>query len=181
MKRPFVGLALVCALLVPAAAHAQEKGKVGITMGYPASVGLLWHVADNVALRPEFDFAHSNRDSEISESSTDTVGLGVSLLLYMKKWDNTAAYFVPRFAWSHASAKSESDFGGSNFESKSTGDAYTYSGSFGAQGWLGSRFSAYGEVGLAYTTASSESELSGSENKTTGFGLRSGVGIVFYF
>ena len=37
-------------------ALAQEE-KVGLTMGYPTAVGVLWQVSDLVAIRPEFTWA----------------------------------------------------------------------------------------------------------------------------
>ena len=43
-------------------ADAQEKGKTGVTLGYPASIGLLWHVTDRIAIRPEFSFAFTSND-----------------------------------------------------------------------------------------------------------------------
>ena len=179
MNRSFMGLALVCASLLPVTAHAQEKGKAGITMGFPASVGLIWHATDKVAVRPEFSFTHTSTDTGSADSDSDTVGLGVSVLFYTKKWDSAAMYVAPRFQWSHGSSESESSSG---FTSSSSGDSYTYSGSVGAQGWIGSRFSVFGEVGLSYGTASSESEGSfSSEIKTQSFTIRSGVGAVIYF
>ena len=39
--------------LAVTSAGAQDQGKIGITMAYPASVGMLWRVSDKVAVRPE--------------------------------------------------------------------------------------------------------------------------------
>ena len=180
MKRSVLGLAVIIASLIPTFASAQEAGKVGVTMGFPASVGLIWHASEKIAVRPEFSFTHSSTDSSATNSNSDTVALGVSVLFYTKKWDNAAMYVAPRFSWSHGSSQSESDDG--NFESTSSGDAYTYSGSVGAQGWIGSRFSVFGEVGLSYGTASSESDSPfSSEIKNQSVSIRSGVGVVLYF
>ena len=180
MKRPFLGLVVITACLIPALASAQEAGKVGVTMGFPASVGVIWHTSEKIAVRPEFSFTHSSTDSRITNSNSDTVALGVSVLFYTKKWDNAAMYLAPRFSWSHGSSESETDDG--DFESSSSGDSYTYSGSVGAQGWIGSRFSVFGEVGLSYGTASSESDNPfSSEIKNQSFTIRSGVGVVLYF
>ena len=41
-------------------AAAQDGGKAGITMGYPASIGILWHAGDRVAIRPEFSISGNN-------------------------------------------------------------------------------------------------------------------------
>ena len=37
-------------------ASAQDTPKLGVTMGYP-SIGVIWHVTDGVALRPEVSVA----------------------------------------------------------------------------------------------------------------------------
>ena len=180
MKRSVLGLAVIIASLIPAFASAQEAGKVGVTMGFPASVGVIWHASEKLAVRPEFSFTHSSTDSSITDANTDTVALGVTVLFYTKKWDNAAMYLAPRFNWSHGSSEAESDSG--DFDSSSSGDSYSYSGSLGAQGWIGSRFSVFGEVGLAYSTASSESDSPfSSEIKNKSFSIRSGVGVVLYF
>jgi hypothetical protein len=179
MKRSILGLALVCACLAPAAASAQEAGKVGITMGYPAGFGMIWHASDKLAVRPEFTFAFGSSESTLSEADSTGVGLGVSVLFYTKKWDNAAAYVAPRFAWSHTNSESTGGFNG--FVSEATGNAYVYSGSFGAQGWVGDHFSAYGEVGLGYSTSSTKSSLTSSKLSSNTFSIRSGVGVAFYF
>lgn len=180
MKRSFVALFVTGLCAVPLTASAQEKGKVGVTMGFPAAAGVLWHATEKVAVRPEFAFSHSSTDTPFGEGSSDSFGLGVSVLFYTAKWDNVAAYIAPRFAWTHSTAENESDLVG-DFESESSADSYNYSGSFGAQAWIGSRFSVYGEVGLAYSHGTADSSLSTGESKGKGFNIRSGVGAVFYF
>jgi hypothetical protein len=173
-----MGFALVCAALLPAAAHAQEKGKSGVTMGFPASIGLIWHASEKVAVRPEFSFTHSSVDAQGGDTSSDSLGLGASVLFYTAKWDNVSAYVAPRVAWSHGSAESRADVGG--FNNESSADSYTYSGSLGAQAWVGTRFSVFGEAGVSYTHGESETSL-GTELKNKSFGLRSGVGAILYF
>src|SRR5262245_13190537 len=96
---------LVCLLSVvivkPAA--AQEKGQVGLTMGAPAAVGIVWHVTDRVAVRPELVF--SRVTNEVTETytvlivnqlqtqqttrsiMTSQIGAGVSGLFYVSKQD----------------------------------------------------------------------------------------------
>lgn len=178
MKRPFLGIAIFCLCLVPTFASAQEAGKTGVTMGFPAQVGVIWHASEKVAVRPEFSFTHSSAEAPGGETSSDTYGLGVSVLFYTKKWDNAAAYFAPRFAWAHGRGESRSDLG--DFGSESTFDSYQYSGSFGGQGWFGSRFSVYGEVGIAYQTGSTDSGSSVDVTNKS-WSIRSGVGAVLYF
>lgn len=177
MRRGFLGFAIICCCAVPAFAAAQEAGKTGVTMSFPASVGIIWHATEKVAVRPDLSFSHASSDFPQGEGSTDNLALGVSVLFYTHKWDNAAAYFAPRFAWSHGSSESRADIGG--FESDSSADAFTYAGSFGAQGWVGSRFSVFGEVGLSYFRGSSDSSSGEVTNRS--FAIRSGVGAILYF
>ena len=48
MRRIGLLAAIAIGLLAPAAS-AQDDPKAGITMGYPASVGIIWQVNDRVA------------------------------------------------------------------------------------------------------------------------------------
>ena len=96
-------LALACSIMacMPTAASAQEP-KTGITMGYPASIGLLWHVSDRVALRPEFSFTRTDSSSESlinDESNFWSLGTGVSVLFYAPLTDNLRTYLAPRFSY----------------------------------------------------------------------------------
>ena len=50
--RRFFVLCSVLTAAAPALVCAQDTHKVGITMGYPASVGLLWHASNKMAIRP---------------------------------------------------------------------------------------------------------------------------------
>ena len=54
--RSVVWLVPVLAVTIAKPAVGQEKGQVGLTVGYPASVGVVWHAVDRVAVRPEFTF-----------------------------------------------------------------------------------------------------------------------------
>lgn len=179
MNRPFLGIAIVCLCLVPTCASAQEAGKTGVTMGFPASVGVIWHASEKVAVRPEFSFAHSSTEAPGGETSSENYGLGVTVLFYTKKWDNAAAYIAPRFLWAHGHGESQADTG--DFGSESTADSYQYSGSFGGQGWFGSRFSVFGEVGIAYQTGRADSSSSSVDLKNHSWSIRSGVGAILYF
>ena len=61
-------------LLAVADASAQDKGDTGITMGYPASVGFVFHVSDRFAIRPELNLNVSSAESDSqfgSSSSSD--------------------------------------------------------------------------------------------------------------
>ena len=53
----------LCSLLCVRAASAQERS-FGVTMGYPASIGVLWHMSEAVAVRPEFSFDFFSSETE---------------------------------------------------------------------------------------------------------------------
>ena len=184
-------LLAMAALLVCASgtASAQDKGKVGFTMGYPGAIGIQWHVSDKVAIRPEFSFSFSSSESDAGTFETEgdswTFGTNISALFYLSTDDKLRTYFAPRFSWSHASTTSEMT--GVNIpvtvvetESKSTGDAYSGAGSFGAQYGLGDRFLVFGEFGVSFGRATSESNQSSRKTTTTAWGTRTAVGIVFF-
>jgi hypothetical protein len=184
----------VCALLVSVNTHAQtsapqpipseESGnRIGITMGYPSTFGVVWEVNDRLALRPELSFSVGTSEGiaeGVSGTSSDTwaVGFGVSALIYLKQWDALQTYVAPRFTYSRGTSTVESAFGG---ESDLTSEGFSLNGLFGAQYALHRRFSVFGEVGVGFT--GSETRLSRVDGKTesTSFGTRTGVGVIFFF
>jgi len=204
-------LAAVMAIVFGAAgsARAQESGHVGITMGYPASIGVIWHVSDRIALRPEVSLQQISGTStsvitittgfgpggQTITTSTTTqatsdqwaVGVGASALFYVKQWDALRTYVSPRFQYSRGSSSSQTTVSSSVIpiaptSSDFTQTTYLVSGSFGAQYGLGTHFGLYGEVGFSYSHNSSESTqaAAGTSDGHT-IGTRSGVGVIFYF
>jgi hypothetical protein len=178
---PVLAIAL---FLFPTAAVAQEEGKIGITMGFPASVGLLWHATENLAVRPEFSFAWNSTETGTVETDGTSFTTGASVLFYLRKWENLATYVSPRYSFSRSSSSTAASSG----DSERTSRSHLFSGSFGAQYWLGDRFSAFGELGLGYQRGRSESDLgvdlpieTGFTSTSHSFATRSAVGIVFYF
>jgi hypothetical protein len=191
-------------ILMATPALAQEKGQVGVTMGYPAAVGIVWHAADRVALRPELTFNQSTSDitgtvtitvgnqtqtsvTQLSTTST-VVATGVSGLIYVSKRDGLSTFVSPRYTYSHLSSTPS----GATTATSTTTTTHGVSGSFGAQYAMGRRFSVFGEVGLAYTSGASSlsqtESLGGvlpattrSETKNHTVGMRAGVGVVLYF
>src|SRR5262245_25122495 len=175
---------LVVSVLYSCSASAQDMRAFGVTMGYPASVGLLWHVTEGVAVRPEFAFDFFSSETENSspiiggDSSQDghTLSVGISALFYLARWDMTRAYVVPRYAYSDISSSID---GPATIVRDSSGNAHDVSVSFGAQHNLGERFAIYGELGLAYERFTTD--IIASELRRSSFGTRSGVGVVVYF
>lgn len=185
MKRRRAAVLVLPVLLIAqsAPALAQDKGDVGISMGYPASVGVVFHLTDSVALRPEISFTHisSDSDSAFGDLSTDnyTYEIGISGLLYVGRWDKLRAYVTPGYAYRRT--------GGSNDVSvfpevgSTTVSGHNFQGSFGAQYSLHEKFSVFGEAGLRYFTQQTRSSFSNGGVDFRSFGSRGAVGVIFYF
>ena len=47
-------------------AAAQEKGDIGLTISAPSALGVIWHVSERLAIRPEMSFSFSETDAESS-------------------------------------------------------------------------------------------------------------------
>ena len=170
--RPFVLCAALWVSCTASTLHAQERGQVGLTMGYPPAVGLMWQVTDLVALRPEISFTSSASDPTsipllgTTSNSSSTLGVGVSALFYFWKWDALRAYVAPRFTYSRLHGSSERTSQSISFPPLSTVTTTTttettlttesYVGLFGAQYSLHKRFSAFGEVGFGYSRQHSQ-------------------------
>jgi hypothetical protein len=166
-------------------------------MGFPSAVGVVWHIADRIAVRPEISLAQASTDSTMSRSSDTNsneswqVGVGLSGLFYLARWDALRAYVSPRFAYTHTTTTVSSPLSTTDIDSSS----YLSTGSFGAQYSLGRRFSVFGEVGLTYTTGTTTAAASNSlvppipgfptstltESRNHGVSTRSAAGVIFYF
>jgi hypothetical protein len=182
--RRILGLCLVALVAAPAMAAAQDTKKVGMTIAYPASVGLLWHASEKIAIRPDFSFSGSSSDTDAAGFSLGSDGwntnVGISALFYLRTYDRLRTYIAPRFSYGHSSATSEaSDL--INEVRTTTTNVVGASGSFGAQYGLGDRFSVFGEIGFAFTHATTESSRISTEGTSNNWGLRSGIGVVVYF
>lgn len=177
---------------------AQEAGQIGITTGYPASIGVVWHATSRIGIRGDFLFRGTASDNQLTETSSSTFGIGISGLVYLSRRDNLGLYVSPRYAYTHTSSVSEVQFmnsiGGSIVPISlppvdSTTTTKSISGSFGAQYALHRRFSVFGEAGFEYTTADFSSAISSvlpitglsSPDGPHTWGTRTAVGIVVYF
>lgn len=187
------------ALLVLAArtAAAQETGDVGVTMGYPGALGVVWHVTGTIAVRPDIAVTRATTDSTTtssgvfggsglsSGSTSDGWGTtaGISVLVTVRTIDRLRLYVTPRLAYLRSTTDTESGLSGSlsAFTTKTTG--LLAAGSFGAQYNLHDRFAVFGELGVQYTTQTTTADFPGTRTTTDGttFGLRSAVGVTFYF
>jgi hypothetical protein len=194
-------MAVAVALGGASAAFAQDAGKVGLTMGYPTNVGVMIHVTDAFALRPEFTFAQSSLETEIgaataglelNSSDTWSYGVGVSVLFYLSADDNLRTYVSPRFLYSRAATDTTSPTGANlpPLETEVRGSAFSVAASFGAQYSLHRRFSVFGELGAAYSDSETTSTGSGlgilpivirTTVDSSSWGVRSAVGVIWYF
>jgi opacity protein-like surface antigen len=178
--------ALVLFGSIPTSAAAQDQRTVGVTMGYPASIGVLWHVSPRVAIRPEFSFATTSSEftsalGTVTASDVSAVGVGASGIFYLTDQNKLRTYVSPRFTYARTTSKTEAN--GISAGSEGSGKSYSAGASFGAQYGLGDRFSVFGEVGLGYADQRSSSDISAFQSSTVShtWSSRTGVGVVLYF
>jgi hypothetical protein len=206
MKRLMLAVSVV--LSVGANALAQDAGQIGITMGYPSAVGIIWQVTDNVAVRPEISFSTTSTESpaissglslpgvsdDLGKSSSTTVAFGASGLFYFGEWDKLRAYVSPRYTYTRLMSDA-----GSTFSTDARNSLYSVTGSFGAHYQFHRRFAVFGETGFGYahtrTTLTSSILLSitpagpnvpapvtrSVETNSHSWGTRTGAGVIFYF
>lgn len=181
MKRvAFAFVVVVLFLARPSA--AQQSGQAGLTVGFPGSIGMVWHASKTIAVRPDFSFNRTESEGEAPstvETSSWRAGFGVSALFYAGSIrDKVRTYVSPRFGYSRTNVESDSS---SFLTFGSHVNSYDYSGSFGVQYSASTRFSVYGEAGVTYGRSESTAEAP-AFGKTTGSSLasRAGVGIILY-
>lgn len=206
MKRLMIGVSMV--LSVGANALAQDAGQIGITMGYPSAVGIIWQVTDRVAVRPSIAFSTGSTDSgtlipdlallggaiQSDEISSTIVTAGVSGLFYFGQWDKLRAYVSPGYAYGRAFSNI-----GSTFLNDDKHTTYQVTGSFGAHYQFHHRFAVFGETGIGYnhsrTTFSTTlfvpvipvgvnvpaPVIRTAETNSHNWSTRTGAGVIFYF
>jgi hypothetical protein len=195
--RTCFALALLAGLLIAAPASAQTDRKVGITLGYPARVGVLWHVTGRFSLRPEIGWSFGTTESEIDFTSgtglpprTSTIEgdnwlatIGLSVPFTVKSWDALRVTLVPSYRYTQQTSTSVSSFFvGGALPTISTRETITYEHSggaaFGVQFTPHQRFAIFGETGLQYTSAGTRDA---DRFRLRAFGTEGVLGAVFYF
>jgi hypothetical protein len=195
-------LVVVAALLPAVNAAAQTDRPVGFTLGYPAQVGVLWHINDRIAIRPDVGFSTSESEIETelvltilpggsitrtstAHSDTSSVTARVSLLLTIKSWEGVALYVTPSYGYNRgtSSITTTVDIGIGAPETtvlETTSHGHSGAGSLGVQFTPHERFAIFAETGLRYS--SSHGDLS-SGTRSTGhaFGTSGTIGAVVYF
>ena len=179
MRTRYLLLALAVVVGSARPSSAQETGQAGLTMAFPAAVGVIWHATNELAIRPDFSFSQSGIDS-IAFSSSSTASVGVSALFYIRKWDNLHAYLSPRFGYQRVSLTSTS----TTVVAPVT-NLYSGSGSFGAEYLLHPRFAVFAETGIIYSHSNvvGTTSISGLaiDSSSHNWGTRAGVGAIVYF
>jgi hypothetical protein len=178
--------ALVLLGTIPAPAVAQDQRTVGVTMGYPASIGVLWHISPSVAIRPEFSFTTTSNEftsalAVVTKSDVSAVGVGASAIFYLSNVDRLRTYVSPRFTYARTSSSTEAN--GVSLGSDGSGKSYSAGAAFGAQYALGERFGVFGEVGVGYANQKSSSDISTFQSSTVShtWSSRTGVGVILFF
>jgi hypothetical protein len=177
MRRSLALFSLALVVLSARPSNAQDVGHVGLTMAFPAAVGVIWQATDRLAIRPDFQFSQSAVGS-LGSSSLSTA-VGVSALFYVRKWDNLRTYLSPRFGFQHTSLTTTG-----SVENPFSQDQYSYAGSFGAEYQLHRRFAVFGEAGITYSHTVMDNPAGfGASVSNTGhtWGTRAGVGAIVYF
>lgn len=183
MQKRLLVVGLVALVLAPAGAAAQERGQTGLVMGFPGTLGFIWHASDSIAFRPEINFTHTSSESESSilglssSAENDALQLAGSMLWYRGTIDNVRTYFVPRVAYLRSSSES------SGSAAPVTAHGFAVQASFGAQYAPVRRFSVFGELGYGFSRTSTKLSSFISTNRTTNrtWSARSVVGVIVYF
>jgi hypothetical protein len=175
------GAGLVLAGLMTTPAAAQEKGDIGLTISAPSALGVIWHVSERVAVRPEMSFSFSETDAEsstLTDVSSHSFTLAGSALFYMGRWESLQTYFSPRLTYSWAGSSTEA----AGLDIESTQNGWGLSGSLGAQYTLGTRFAVFAEAGLMYSSSESKiTTILPTDRTSWAFGSRTAIGGTLYF
>lgn len=213
-SRKLIWVGVMCAAVVMVGvrpALAQDERTVGLVMAFPSEVGVLWQVSDRIAVRPDvsFTWVKHNSSSSVSfddvdygryesESSSHSLGAGVSVLVTVARWERLRAYVVPRVSYTRISGNIQTTaaapsavVGGivtagiiiadEQEDDQAAGRAVEASGAFGVEYSLGERFGVYGEAGLSYASIKNPPFRSSDESSTRAVGSRSNIGIIFRF
>ena len=177
-------LSALCVVLFPASSVAQERGQVGLTMGFPTAAGMIWHPTDRFAVRPEITFSQTTSKAELTlpnvstENTGRALGVGASLLWYFGSSEgNVRPYLSPRVVYSRLTTDDDDD------DEEDENGALSVSGSLGVQYTPTRRLGLYGEVGVGRTHNETTRVLPTLTVTTslTSWSIRSAVGVIFYF
>jgi hypothetical protein len=192
MRRCWTALVFAAWIVLGVDVHvalAQQPDPVGITMGFPTSVGVLWPLGAHFAIRPELSLSQATDSStlavsiggpsfmESTSSDVTHLAVGVSALVYVRRWDALRAYISPRFAYSRTTSNDNSTppLGLAAL----TMHEYSVAGSFGAQYSPVRHFGIFGEIGLQYSSSRTTSTVTVERLHT--IATVSSAGVIFFF
>ena len=179
-------LAVAALATFPCQAAAQS-GQLGLSIGYPTSLGVLWQASALVGIRPEFTFELFNADETsvsrlgTSRFSTDTrvVGVGLSALFRVYRDENLSLYVSPRYLHRRGKTSVVQDVPANVFVAGSDDreiEGHSITGSLGVRYGLGERFGVFGELGVDRSREDTTDPA--TESRIDRTGIRSGVGVV---
>lgn len=168
---------------------AAQSGTLGLSIGYPTSISVLWQPSATVGIRPEFTFnlfeAESTSVSRLGTSrvSSDTrqVGVGISALFLVYREETLSVYVSPRYVHRRGHNTVALDVPADSFvpgNADRETKGYAVTGSLGARYGLGARFAVFGEVGIDYSRDRTTEPT--AESRVTTTGIRSGAGVVVF-
>jgi hypothetical protein len=202
MTRILRAVSAAITLLLPAVAAAQDTPRIGLVMGYPAQVGVLWTVAARLAIRPEVNWTRTTTEtvstatvfngtgvtttSVTTTSHSNAIGTGVTALLYLTQRDALRTYLAPRYSYAHTTTSTDLSSPLANVvpaPTEASTSTHAVSGSIGAQYSVARHFGIFGELGLQYShnAISPSSSVLRTDAKQTAIGLRSGAGVIVFF
>jgi hypothetical protein len=197
MKVAWAIVVMTVAMACSRPAAAQDE-TLGVTMGYPTAVGVLWQVSDAVAIRPELSWLHRSADNgddgfTASTSDASDFGVAISALLRLRQWGQVRAYVAPRFEANRTSLETTYELrvlfppgiAPVSETTETTITNYVGGASIGVQASPAPHFGIFGEVGLMYargkTSSNSLLDSSSSTNRSNGVAIRSAVGVILFF
>ncbi len=200
MRAAAAALGAMCAItFVPARVAAQDTARFGVTMGYPATIGVLWHLNERLAIRPEvnFLFGSETTETDVPEYLDDLIGdldgfgfvpslgrrertfwsyrTGVSVLYTVSDAESVRTYVSPQFHYGRLGGGYD---GISPLQLDVSDSQYAVAGVLGAQYTPTRRLSLFGELGLDYTRTNNN--LLNTTSRRNTIGTTGRVGVVLY-
>ena len=210
MQRLVIASVMSGLVFVANTAHAQESGRVGLSMGYPERVDLLWHATERIAIRSGVSWRHTSTDnsgislrfsdgraatvSTTTNSKAIDIGIGVNALLSVATWENVHAYVAPGYEYRHSRTTTVQTTESSGIPATGTeretdeirGHGHVVSGTFGVRYVPHRRVGVFGESGIEYSNSLTrfpgiEGLLGDTTPKVQTWGTATRIGEIFYF
>lgn len=168
-------LSIAAAMAISTAAFGAnvKANKLGVNFQYSGTtpgVGVLWHVADTIALRPSIGFSSTTTDPNTGSTTTLTFGLDVPI--YLANYNALDLYVAPGVSYTSVNNKPATG-------SSTTASVLGVTAALGLQVKLADQVHLFGELGIGYT--GTDNGGSPSSKTTTIATGRTAVGAIFYF